>query len=125
MKIKRFYKGFSTRNYENKGGNFDIYNIECVEEDLLNEIFTSKGSRLDIPNFGTRIPDLIFEINDTEAAEIVREDLLEVVNHDPRVRLESMDVVQHPDRNSMIAMLKLHYIEFVVTKDLYIEINSQ
>ena len=125
MAIHKFYKGFSTRNYEETGQLFAIYNVECVEEDLLNEIFTIRGERLMMPKFGTRIPILTFEICDKETVAIIREDLQQVFDNDPRVKTIALDVVPIPDKNALVAVAKIHYIEFNVTKDLRIEINSQ
>ena len=125
MAITKFYKGFSTRNYEMSGGSFDIYNVKCVEEDLLNEIFTIKGDRLYMPFFGTRIPLLVFEPNDAETMDIIREDLTTVFNHDPRVKLQDLSIVQMPDKYAILAVAKITFLEFNVTQDLRIEINSR
>lgn len=124
--IKKFYKGFSTRNYEENGGVFEIYNVKCVEEDLLNEIFTVKGDRLKMPNsFGTRIPIMEFELNDTDTEDVIREDLTAVFDRDPRVEVLNLDIIRVPERNIIIASAKLRYIEFNVTKDLAITISSK
>lgn len=125
IQVKKFYKGFSTRNYEENGGSFDVFNVDCVEEDLLNEIFTIRGERLNMPNFGTRIPLLTFEPNDVETKDIIRTDLETVFGRDPRVQLLALDVIQLQDRNAMVAIAKLNYKEFEVTKDLLIEVSSK
>ena len=123
--VRKFYKGFMTRNYEEKGGSFDVYNVECIQEDLMNEIFTEKGTRLYMPTYGTRIPILTFEPNDAATMDVIREDIVEVISHDPRVILQDIAVEQIPDSYAMIAVVKITYIEFNVTSDLYIEINSR
>lgn len=123
--LRKFYKGFSTRAYHDKGGGFESYNIACVEEDLLNHIFTIKGERVMMPEFGTRIPMLIFEPNDLESQGIVEEDLRTVFNYDPRVDLINLAVTASEDTNLIIAIATLRYKEFNVTKDLRIEVKSQ
>lgn len=123
--IRKFYKGFSTQKYHDFGGNFEIYNIACVEEDLLNHIFTIKGERVMMPEFGTRIPMMVFELNDLESQEIIEEDLRYVFEYDPRVELLALSVLPHEDTNLIVALATLRYIEFDVTKDLRIEIRSQ
>lgn len=125
IQIKKIYKGFSTRNYEESGGTLDIYNVAVVEEDLLNEIFTMLGERIDLPDFGTRIPELPFEMNDAQTASILREDLLKVINNEPRVKLEALDLMQAENQYAMIAVAKLTYLEFNVTKELRIVINGR
>jgi len=123
--ITRFYKGFSTRNYEEQGGTFDLYNVKCIEEDLMNEIFTTRGERLYMPTYGTRIPILIFEPNDASSMDVIREDLTTVFDNDPRVVLEDLAIEQVQDSYAIIAVAKLTYLSFNVTSDLYIEIASR
>jgi phage baseplate assembly protein W len=123
--IKTFYKGFSTRNYEEKGGSFDLYNLDCVKEDLLNEIFTERGTRLYMPTYGTRIPTLTFEPNDAETMDVIREDITTVIDNDPRLFLQDISVEQVPEQYTILAVAKITYLEFNVTSDLYIEINSR
>lgn len=125
LSIQKFYKGFFTRNYENFGNGFDIFNVACIEEDLINEIFTLRGDRVGMPTYGTRIPIMTFEINDEEAHAVVLEDLNTVFAHDPRVQVLAVDIIPATDKNALIAVAKLLYLEFQVTKDLYIEIISQ
>lgn len=120
-----YYKGFSTRRYEDKGGSLALYNVDCIQEDLMNELFTIRGERINMPTYGTRIPLLVFEPNDTETEDILREDVTTVIKHDPRVELLALDIIVAKDRNALIASAKVRYIEFNVVKDLYIEVNSR
>jgi len=121
---KIYYRGFTTKNYLTSH-RFDIYNIECVQHDILNEIFTIKGSRLYMPDYGTRIPLLIFEINDHYSKNVITEDLLTVVSHEPRVTLVNLTVTPLVDSNALVASMKLTYLQFNSTTDLNIEIKSQ
>lgn len=124
-RLKKFYVGFSTRNYEERGGTFTIYNVECVEQDLINAIFTERGQRVMMPNYGTRIPLLAFEPGDQQTIDIITLDLTEVFKNDPRVNLLNLDVIPALDSNAIVAVAKLEYIEFNVTKDLNITVESK
>jgi phage baseplate assembly protein W len=123
--MQKFYKGFSTRNYAKTGKGFALYNVELIEEDLMNELFTIRGERLKMPAFGTRIPLMVMELNDQESQDILREDVETVIKHDPRVELKALDVITNVDRHSIVIVAKVLYKEFLVTKDLYIEVNSR
>lgn len=120
---KVFYKGFSTVAFEEKGA-FATANIETVKKDLYNHIFTEKGERLMMPAFGTRIPLLAFEPNDETTRDIVTQDLTEVFNYDPRVKLLNLRVSSLPDNNAIVAFADLLYIEFEVKETLRIEIPT-
>lgn len=116
------YKGFSTKNWRSNSSNFLITDIELVKRDLLNHIFTEKGSRLMMPNWGTRIPALTFEQNDEYTRSIIEEDITAVIKADPRVKLVSLDITSLSSNNAIIASVVLHYIEFNVTDNLNIEV---
>lgn len=124
-KIKRFYQGFDLSRYEDHGVGFDIYNVECVEQDLMNAIFTVKGTgRVHMPEYGTRIPIMTFEPADKQSIELIKDDLETVFKQEPRVRLESLEVIDASTNNALIAVAKVTYLEFAVTKDLMITLNT-
>lgn len=123
--VYKFYRGFSTQAYEASGRGFVLYNVELIEQDLFNELFTIKGERLEMPTFGTRIPLLVFEPNDTQSADVLKEDVTTVIKNDPRVELVACDIVSQPDTYRLICIAKVKYLEFNVTKDLRIEIGSR
>jgi phage baseplate assembly protein W len=57
---KPIYTGYSSYNYQSSKS-FKMTNIDIVEMDLLNHIFTRRGERVMMPTFGTRIPDMAFD----------------------------------------------------------------
>jgi phage baseplate assembly protein W len=118
------YKGFSTDNWLNRR-TFGLSNVALVERDLLTQIWTNKGDRVMMPDFGTRIPMLAFEPNDDNTRAIIDEDLRAVFNYDPRVQLLSLNIMSLPSNNAIIAIAELLYIEFNVTQVLNIEIPTQ
>jgi phage baseplate assembly protein W len=114
------YRGFSTANFlENK--TFMVTNQELVKRDLLNHIYTIRGERVHLPNFGTRIPLLAFEPLDQKTLTIVREDLTAVFAYDPRVRLIDMAVQALPDNNMIAVFVDLLYVELNVSETLQLE----
>jgi phage baseplate assembly protein W len=117
------YIGFSTVNYTS-AGTFALKDIELVKRDLLNHIYTERGSRVMMPGFGTRIPLMVFEQNDEQTRLIIEEDLREVFNYDPRVRLIDLSVLQLPDNNAILALADLLYVEFNVRDTLRLEFKS-
>lgn len=121
---RAIYRGFSTFDWKTRR-TFELNNIELVKRDILTHIFTEKGERVMMPNFGTRIPALAFEPNDEHSRRIVEEDLREVFNYDPRVELINLSVVTIPDNNAMVALADLLYIEFNVRDVLRIEVPTQ
>lgn len=106
-----FYKGFSTKVLDIGNKGFTIRGKETVKQDLYNHIFTAKGERVMMPNFGTRIPSLAFEPIDERTLRIIEDDLREVVNFDPRVELIDLKVLPLSDNNAIIAIVSVRYLE--------------
>ena len=118
------YKGFSTANWlENRS--LVISDIETIKHDLQNHIFTRLGERVMQPGFGTRIPEMAFEPNDEATIKIIRDDILTVINYDPRVELVSLEVLPIPDNNTIIVLVTVLYIEFEVQGELRIDVKNR
>ena len=119
-----FYRGFSTANWK-ASKSLTLTNVDLVKQDLINQIFTIKGERVMLPNFGTRIPLLAFEPNDEQTRAIIEQDLTAVFNYDPRVTLLSLNILTLPDNNAILALADLFYVQFNVTDVLQIDIPTQ
>lgn len=116
------YKGFSTYEYQ-KRKTFKVYDIDLVKLDLLNHIYTLKGTRVMHPRFGTRIPSLAFEPMDNLTLDILEEDLRAVVAFDPRVELIDLRIEPYYDQNYVVAKLRLLYIELDIVDDMNLNIE--
>ena len=124
MANKVFYKGFSTADWGRRR-TFSLTGIELVKQDLLNHIYTMKGERIMMPNFGTRIPALAFEPCDDRTRTIVEQDLNYVFNYDPRVKVLGLSVLALPSNNAIVAIADLLFVEFNVQDELRIEVATQ
>jgi phage baseplate assembly protein W len=118
------YRGYSSYEYQVKKS-FSITDVELVKLDLLNHIFTRKGERVMMPNFGTRIPDLAFEPLDAYTLSILEEDLRSVFMFDPRVKLLELKITPLYDENTVIASARLLYIELNIKGNLDINITFE
>jgi len=104
------YKGFSLQNY-NTTGSFSVTDLALVKRDILSHIWTRKGERVMMPDFGTTLMDIVFEPLDHTTVNTVREELRAVIEQDPRVELLELDVQPLHSSNSIIAIINLLYIE--------------
>jgi len=103
------YLGFSTFGAGRKG--FQLNGKELVIRDLLNHIYTLKGERVMLPDFGTRIPLMAFEPLDQLTLAAVEEDLRQVFDYDPRIELMELAVMALPDNNAIVAFADVRYVE--------------
>ena len=89
-KRTQLFKGFSTvgRDFED----IALYDYELVRADLLNHFNIRKGEKLENPEVGTIIWDSIFEPNTQATSDAIIADVRSIIEQDPRVELESVDV---------------------------------
>jgi phage baseplate assembly protein W len=83
------YKGFSSNEIKN---NFKLYDIELVKRDLMNHFYIRKGEKLENPNFGTIIWDMLFENFTSEVRRLITEDVEQIINYDPRVKVNTLTI---------------------------------
>ena len=69
-----------------------MYDYELVRADLLNHFNIRKGEKLENPEVGTIIWDSIFEPNTQATSDAIIADVRSIIEQDPRVELESVDV---------------------------------
>lgn len=112
----RVFKGYSTVGKEH--GNFKIYDIELAKRDLLNEIYTRKGSRLMSPTYGYIVWDVLFDPLTETIVELIREDTLRIVSRDPRLELRSLDVIEDVDRQTITVAVILNYVPTATITEL-------
>jgi phage baseplate assembly protein W len=137
------YKGFSTKFYGvcntvvNAGSsivyqsspdsgpnvNFSLKDVNLVKQDILNNICTTKGSRVMQPSQGTIIPDLLFEPMDSTSLVILEDEITRVINADPRVSLLNLSITPNYDSNSVSANIMLQFIQLNMVSGF--ELNIQ
>lgn len=78
------YRGISTVNPNKKG--FNIYDIALIKQDLINHFHIKKGEKLNNPEFGTILWDVLFEPMTDDVKTAIIEDVTAIVNYDPRTQ---------------------------------------
>ncbi len=83
------YKGFSSSS-ESK--NFKLFDVDLVKQDLINHFYIRKGEKLENPDFGTVIWDILFEPFTPEVKEIIAKDVQAIINYDPRIIVTDLQI---------------------------------
>lgn len=83
------YKGFSSNETKN---NYKLYDIDLVKRDLMNHFYIRKGEKLENPNFGTIIWDMLFENFTAEVRRLITEDVEQIINYDPRIKVNTLTI---------------------------------
>lgn len=87
--LSHTYKGFSSK--ELKTG-FKLYDIDLVKQDIINHLYIRKGEKLENPEFGTVIWDILFEPMTDDVKKIITDDIEQIINYDPRIVVNSVSV---------------------------------
>jgi len=113
------YKGFSSNETKN---NFKLYDIDLVKRDLMNHFYIRKGEKLENPNFGTIIWDMLFENFTSEVRRLITEDVEQIINYDPRVKVNAL-TIDSTDQGIRI-QADVVYLPFNVNERMTFDFNK-
>jgi len=105
------YKGFSSVESAN---NYKLYDIDLVKRDIINHFYIRKGEKLENPEFGTVIWDMLFEQFTDEVKKIIAKDVEDIINYDPRIAVNEIQI-DTTDQGIRI-QADIVYIPFNVTE---------
>jgi phage baseplate assembly protein W len=87
----RTYRGLSTVA---DTGSFALYDIGLIKQDIINHFHIRRSEKLENPEFGCIIWDLLFDPLTDDLKDVIAENITEIVNYDPRVKVDSLIVSQ-------------------------------
>lgn len=83
------YKGFNSKE---SSKNYKLYDIDLVKQDLINHFYIRKGEKLENPEFGTVIWDMLFEQFTEDVKQIIAKDVEDIINYDPRIAVNEVQI---------------------------------
>jgi phage baseplate assembly protein W len=116
-----YFVGFNTVDQPNPP--YSLTNIELIKRDINNQFATPMGSRVMLPNFGTRIFELLFDPFDEYTKNAIIEDAVRVIGDEPRVELVSIDVFE--EDQALTVALELLFKPESITDSLYVRFTLQ
>lgn len=84
------YRGLSTVNEENPS--YVLYDISLIKQDLLNHFHIRQGEKLENPEFGCIIWDILFEPLTELMKDLIVKNVTDIVNYDPRISVDRIVV---------------------------------
>ena len=112
------YKGFSSKEVTK---NYKLYDIDLVKQDLINHFYIRKGEKLENPEFGTVIWDMLFEPFTEDVKNIIAKDVEDIVNYDPRIIVNEIQI-DSTDQGIRI-QADLTYIPFNINERMTFEFD--
>jgi phage baseplate assembly protein W len=116
---KSIFKGFSSRA---ENSNYKLYDFQLIKQDLINRLSVRKGERIENPEFGTIIYDVLFEPLTPALKQAVADDISQNLNSDPRVSTQDITVSEVDSGISIQATLT--YVPYNITEKLTLSFSE-
>jgi len=97
------YRGFSTVSKDTE--NFNLFDFQLIQQDLLNHFHVRQGERLMNPTFGTVIWDLLFEPLTDDIKSIITKNVDNILNYDPRISASQIIITSYESGIQIECML--------------------
>jgi phage baseplate assembly protein W len=110
----RTYRGLSTVNED--ATSTALYDLALIKQDLLNHFHIRQGEKLENPQFGTIIWDLIFEPLTPALKTAIAENVTEIINFDPRVVAQDIQISQY--ESGIQIECQLVYLPYNISENL-------
>lgn len=108
------YRGYNTVG--NNTTKVRIEDSELIKRDLLNHFNIRKGEKLMRPDFGSIIWDALFEPMTEDLRDAIVEDVVDIVNYDPRIVADKVLVDEY--QNGILIELQIRYSNLNQTENL-------
>lgn len=113
------YKGFNSNETKK---NYKLYDIDLVKQDLMNHFYIRKGEKLENPDFGTIIWDMLFEPFTEQVKVMIAKDVEDIINYDPRIIVRQV-VIDSTDQGIRIEA-DITYIPFNVNERMTFDFDK-
>lgn len=117
---KKIYRGFST--VDNSFGNYKLYDIDLIRQDILNQFNIRKGERVMIPEFGTIVWNALFEPLTDELKFTLAKDIERIVNSEPRVKAEKISVTEY--QQGLQFDIELIYLDYNIAEQIGLKFDQ-
>lgn len=97
-------------------------NADLIKIDLINHLFTRRGERVMMPNYGTALQDLLFESLDDLLKTRVANEIQTVLDADPRIELLNMSVSADEQYNKLTVDILVRFIELDVIDNINLDL---
>ena len=117
--VSKQYRGVST--VANPKG-FSLYDIGLIKQDIINHFHIRQGEKLENPEFGTIVWDVLFEPFTDDLKQLIIEDVTEIINYDPRVNVDSVIVDTY--ESGIQIDCSLTYIPYSISESMRIKFDQ-
>ena len=114
------YRGLSTVNPDNLS--YTLYDIGLIKQDLLNHFHIRQGEKLENPEFGTIIWDILFEPLTENLKEAIADNVTTIINSDPRINANRVIVDQY--ESGIQIECELQYLPYNISEKMKLQFDQ-
>jgi len=119
FKQAQVFKGFSSKA---TNSNYKLYDFELIKQDLMNRLSIRKGERVENPEFGTIIYDVLFEPLTDAVKQAVADDIAQNLNADPRISTE--EILVSKSEHGIAVQATITYVPYNITEKLLLNFDE-
>lgn len=113
------YRGMSTISDASSG--FKLYDLELIKQDLVNHFHIRYGEKLENPNFGTIIWDVLYDPLTDSLKEAIVKNVTEIINYDPRINVDR--IIVDTFENGIQIECELTYLPYSISETLQLRFD--
>ena len=111
--VSKRYRGISTVGNR---PSFNLYDINIIKQDIINHFHIRQGEKLENPNFGTIIWDVLFEPLTDGLKNAIVKNVTDIINYDPRVQANNIIVDSY--ESGIQIYCELTYLTYNISEQL-------
>lgn len=113
------FVGFST--VDKLQPSYTLTDIALVKQNIMNAFMTRRSERIMEPELGSIIWELIMEPLDEITKSAIYDDVIRIINQEPRARLVDTNLIEQP--NGVILEITINYMN-ITTEQLVVRFNN-
>lgn len=108
------YRGMSSITSDSS--KVKLYDLALIKQDLINHFHIRYGEKLENPNFGTIIWDVLYDPLTDSLKEAIVKNVTDIINYDPRINVDRIIVDTY--ENGIQIECDLTYLPYSISETL-------
>jgi len=115
------YRSISTVNDENDS--FRLYDLAVIKQDIINHFHIRQGEKLENPEFGTIIWDVLFDPLTESLKQAIVSNVQDIIDYDPRVAADQVIVNEYESGIQIECVLI--YLDYSIAETMQLQFDQR
>lgn len=119
--LNKSYRGISTVDTSTK--DTKVYDLALIKQDILNHFHIRYGEKLENPEFGTIIWDVLWEPFTETLQKAIVANVIQIINSDPRVEVSNVSAQAY--EYGIQVECTLQYLDYSISESLRLNFDRE